>query len=199
MEKDNNISRQEALKRMGVLMGGLVLTPAALSILQSCSSESGVEWEPVLFTGEQARVVTVTAGTIMPTGENPGAVKLGVPKFIEEMVNKVYKDKDQKRFVEGLDAYSALAQKKYGKSLAECTDEQQFAFVSQQNRMMVEADQKQDENTRYFFENIKRLTLVGYFNTKVGATQVLQHQAVPGSYKGCIPLEEAGNGKTWAV
>jgi hypothetical protein len=45
----------------------------------------------------------------------------------------------------------------------------------------------------------KELTLLGFFTSQVGATQVLQYVAVPGSYHACIPLEEAGNGKTWAV
>jgi hypothetical protein len=45
----------------------------------------------------------------------------------------------------------------------------------------------------------KELTLLGFFTSEPGATQVLQYIAVPGSYKGCVPLAEAGNGKTWAT
>jgi len=45
----------------------------------------------------------------------------------------------------------------------------------------------------------KELTLLGFFTSEPGATQVLQYVAVPGAYKGCVPLAEAGNGKTWAT
>jgi hypothetical protein len=41
--------------------------------------------------------------------------------------------------------------------------------------------------------------MLGYFSSEPGATQVLQYEAVPGKYNGCIPLNEAGNGKTWAT
>ncbi len=44
---------------------------------------------------------------------------------------------------------------------------------------------------------MKELTVVGFFTSEPGATQVLQYKAVPGSYKGCIPLAEVG--KTWAT
>jgi hypothetical protein len=40
--------------------------------------------------------------------------------------------------------------------------------------------------------------MLGFFTSEPGATQVLQYDPVPGAYKGCIPLSEAGNGKAWA-
>jgi hypothetical protein len=55
------------------------------------------------------------------------------------------------------------------------------------------------EAKRPFILMAKELTLLGFFTSEPGATQVLQYIAVPGSYKGCIPLAEAGNGKTWAT
>jgi hypothetical protein len=43
----------------------------------------------------------------------------------------------------------------------------------------------------------KELTLLGFFTSEPGATQVLQYDPVPGAYHGCVPLEEVG--KTWAT
>ena len=45
----------------------------------------------------------------------------------------------------------------------------------------------------------KELTLLGFFTSEPGATQVLQYEPVPGAYHGCIPIAEAGNGKQWAT
>ena len=50
-----------------------------------------------------------------------------------------------------------------------------------------------------FLLSVKELTMLGFFTSEAGATQVLQYQAVPGAYKGCVPVSEAGNGKTWAT
>ena len=52
---------------------------------------------------------------------------------------------------------------------------------------------------RPFILTMKELTLLGYFTSEVGATQILQYLPVPGRQQGCIPVREAGNGKTWAL
>jgi gluconate 2-dehydrogenase gamma chain len=52
---------------------------------------------------------------------------------------------------------------------------------------------------RPFILTMKELTLLGFFTSEVGATQILQYLPVPGRLQSCIPLSEAGNGKTWAL
>jgi hypothetical protein len=44
----------------------------------------------------------------------------------------------------------------------------------------------------------KELALLGFFTSEPGATQIQQYVAVPGALHACIPLSQAGNGKTWA-
>jgi hypothetical protein len=44
---------------------------------------------------------------------------------------------------------------------------------------------------------LKELTLLGFFTSEPGATEVLQYNQVPGPYKGCVPLTEVG--KQWAT
>jgi choline dehydrogenase-like flavoprotein len=45
----------------------------------------------------------------------------------------------------------------------------------------------------------KGLTLLGFFTSRPGATQVLQYVATPGAYHGCLPVNQAGNGRRWAI
>jgi gluconate 2-dehydrogenase gamma chain len=52
---------------------------------------------------------------------------------------------------------------------------------------------------RPFILTMKELTLLGFFSSAVGATRILQYLPVPGRFLSCIPLSEAGNGKTWAL
>ncbi|MET0718044.1 MAG: gluconate 2-dehydrogenase subunit 3 family protein, partial [Pseudoxanthomonas sp.] len=56
-----------------------------------------------------------------------------------------------------------------------------------------------EERRRPFILTMKELTMLGYFTSEPGATQVLQYRPVPGAYHACIPLARAGNGKTWAT
>lgn len=48
-----------------------------------------------------------------------------------------------------------------------------------------------------FILAVKEMTVTGFFTSQVGCEQVLQYQAVPGAYHGCVPLAEVG--KTWAT
>jgi hypothetical protein len=50
---------------------------------------------------------------------------------------------------------------------------------------------------RPFILAVKELTVVGFFTSQPGCEQVLQYQAVPGSFNGCVPLADVG--KTWAT
>jgi len=52
---------------------------------------------------------------------------------------------------------------------------------------------------RPFILTTKELALLGFFTSRVGATQVLQYVAIPGAYHGCLPVNQAGNGKRWAT
>jgi hypothetical protein len=54
------------------------------------------------------------------------------------------------------------------------------------------------ERKRPFVLMMKELTLLGFFTSQVGATQVLQYEPVPGKFQPCVPVAKAGNGKTWA-
>lgn len=69
--------------------------------------------------------------------------------------------------------------------------------IKKQLTSMLHVDAKR--SVRPFILTMKELTLLGFFTSEVGTTQILQYLPVPGRLQGCIPLREAGNGKTWAV
>ena len=53
------------------------------------------------------------------------------------------------------------------------------------------------ENPDYYYIQMKQLTLLGYFNSKEGATQALRYVAVPGKYDGSFPYKKGD--KAWAT
>ena len=77
--------------------------------------------------------------------------------------------------------------------------EKQAAFVKKVHDAAVKTEDAGTPPKRPFILTLKELTMLGYFTSEPGATQVLQYNPVPGAYKGCIPVSEAGNGKTWAT
>lgn len=193
------IDRREALRKTALLMGAAVSASALSGILQGCKAAPELTYTPSFFTEDQARIVMEVAEIIIPKTDTPGAKDAGVPGFIDVMLKDCYKKEDQDRFIAGLTAFEEEAKKAYGDSFIYCKPEQQVELVTKTHAAALAEAKENREAKRPFILMAKELTLLGFFTSEPGATQVLQYVAVPGSYKGCIPLAEAGNGKTWAT
>jgi gluconate 2-dehydrogenase gamma chain len=193
------MDRREALKRTAWLMGGVVSAPAIMGVLKGCKAKPGIDWKPVYLNEHQGSVVSQVAEIIIPKTDTPGAKEVGVPSFIDQMLKEVYSPDDQEWFAKGLDAFNAGAEAAYGDEFADLSEEDQTAYVKKVHAEAIEASHADPEPRRPFILMMKELTMLGFFTSEPGATQVLQYVAVPGAYKGCIPLSEAGNGKTWAT
>ena len=193
------MDRREALRRTALLMGGVVSAPAILGILKGCSAKPTIDWKPAFLSQDQSIIVTQVADIIIPKTDTPGAKEAGVPEFIDLMLKDCYSKEDQDRFLAGIQSFDEEAKKQYGDAFLDLEPEKKLDYVNQVHVAALEERKKDREAPRPFILTMKELTLLGFFTSQPGAEQVLQYVAVPGSYKGCIPLSEAGNGKTWAT
>lgn len=193
------MNRREALKRTAWAMGGVISAPAILGVLQGCTAKPEINWKPEYLTADQASIVSEVAEIIIPKTETPGAKDVGVPSFIDKIVKDCYSKEDQDRFSSGLTAFDEGAKKEYGDAFMDLDDEQRTAYVKKLHDEALQVERSTNPAPkRPFILMMKELTMLGFFTSEAGATQVLQYDAVPGAYKGCIPVSEAGNGKTWA-
>jgi gluconate 2-dehydrogenase gamma chain len=189
------MDRRTALKRTALIMGGALSSSAITGVLQGCTAEKQLDWQPVFFSQEQAAATSAVAERIIPATDTPGAKDVGVPEFIDMMLNDVYTEEEQQHFLDGLNQLNQESESAFGDSFASLSPEQQDEVLQ---KMAVASGEYQGEG-KPFFLMAKELTMLGFFTSEIGATQVLQYVQVPGYYEGCIPVEEAGNGKTWAV
>jgi gluconate 2-dehydrogenase gamma chain len=202
------MDRRELLKQVAFIMGGTISAPAIVGILSGCSpkhdAKSQLTWKPQFLNEAQAAVVTAVADIIIPRTSTPGASDAGVPAFIDVMLKDVYPTEDQQRFLSGLQEIDNEASKTQGKSFVELSQKDQEALVRKHHDAAVNAEREaratsRPDLKRPFVLMTKELTMLGFFTSKAGATEVLQYSAVPGSFHGCIPIKDAGNGKTWAT
>ncbi|MBV6645942.1 MAG: gluconate 2-dehydrogenase subunit 3 family protein [Cyclobacteriaceae bacterium] len=192
------VNRREAIKKVALAMGGAVSAPSMLGLMQGCTFRPDPNWTPTFFTEDQAVFVMEIAETIMPRTDTPGAKDLGIPSFIEKMVSQFYDKKMRETFMAEMKAFRDACQKSTGKDLVDMDNLERYNYLNAENDRITELEFKPDEKARPFFWRMKELTLLAYFTSEVGATQVLQYQAIPVEYHGCITLDEAG-GKTWAT
>jgi gluconate 2-dehydrogenase gamma chain len=194
------MDRREALKRTAWIMGGIVSAPAVMGVLKGCTAKPSLDWKPAFLSENQASIVSQVAEIIIPKTDTPGAKEAGVPSFIDVMLKDVYTKEDQDRFLDGLKAFDDGAQKDYDDAFSDLTAEQQTEYVKKIHDEAIKAEQSENKpEKRPFILMMKELTMLGFFTSEIGATQVLQYDPVPGAYKGCIPVSEAGNGRTWAT
>jgi gluconate 2-dehydrogenase gamma chain len=191
------INRREALRKTAIFMGAAVSASALSGILYGCKATPDLNYKPVFFTEDQARLVSELCDVIIPKTDTPGAKEAGVPNFIDQILKECYPREDQDRFLAGLSAFDEDVKKIYGDRFIYCKPEDQLTFVKQTNEAAVKERNSSDKNS--FFYMTKELTMLGFFTSEPGTTQVLQYEAVPGAYHGCVPVTEAGNGKTWAT
>lgn len=197
MQEQNHIHRRELLRRASVLLGASLSAPAVVGILNGCTATPPpADWSPETLTAEHLAVVAEVAEIIIPRTDTPGARDVGVPAFIDTMLREVYPAADRQHYLDGLADFQRACREQTGRDFLGLPAADRARFLQRMHDSVLEA--RGPAVQRPFLLTTKELTLLGYFTSEAGATQVLQYDAVPGAYHGCQPLAEAGNGRTWA-
>jgi gluconate 2-dehydrogenase gamma chain len=200
------MNRREAIQKATLALGFAISAPALTGILNGCKPAPELNYQPVFFTKEQAALLDELTEILLPKTDTPGAKEVGVSSFIDVMLKDVYPKADQEAFLKGLAAFDEDAQKSFGDPFNECTVEQQKELVKKHHDAAFAENvggasgnwwDAANKAERPFILKVKELTLLGFFTSEAGATQVLQYNQVPGPYHGCVPLTEVG--KAWAT
>jgi len=207
------MNRREWLQRLATSLGGTASVPALLSLLEGCAAQPKAvapdaqaatmttdPWEPQFFDAAQAAIVAQVVQVLIPRTDTPGAIEAGVPAFIDRVLKDVYPQSDQDRYRRGLAEFDAASRTAYGNGFADIAQAQREALVREVHGAAF-AEEIADEKrpaVQIFMRKTTDLAALGFFTSLPGATQVLQFVAIPGKFEACIPLTQAGNGKTWA-
>lgn len=199
------MDRREAIQRTALILGYGVSAPLIAAVLDGCKASPELNYQPIFFSDRQAAFVAEVVETILPRTDTPGAKDVGVPSFIDNLLAKVYTQEQQQDFLKGLDLLQETAATELGKDFMDASPDERFQFISKQNEAATQNAGNVSEGwwaataktERPFILTIKELTLLGFFTSEAGATQVLQYNQVPGPYRGCVPLVEVG--KAWAT
>jgi len=198
-DSQSSIPRREVLRRVAVLMGVGLSAPAMLGVMNGRTAHAATSAPAPgqLVDGEQLALVSEITEIMIPRTDTPGARDVGVPAFVDDMLANVYPADAQQRFLDGLEAFQGEVRKRTGREFLDLAAEQRQAEVQQAHDAALATNPPADE--RPFMLMTKELALLGYFTSEAGATQVLQYEAVPGDWQACVPVAEAGNGRTWAT
>lgn len=195
--RPQGVTRREAIRRVGLLLGGVVSAPTVAAVLSGCQRIAGPDWTPETLTFEQDEIVAALAEIILPETDTPGARAANVNRFVDALLTGSFPPEDRDRFLEGLDDLDARCREDYAAPFLECTDGERLALVGELDDETFGPDApERDPEAPSFYRMAKELVVVGYYTSEVGAARELRTELVPGRYDGDVPYDEIG--RAWA-
>lgn len=195
------MERREALKRVGLLMGGALSASTIAGVLGGCQPGPATEpFVPQTLASAQNDLVTTITELIIPETDTPGARAARVNAFIDRMLTDWFKDDERAHFLSELETVETKAQDAFGKPFLDLTPEEQTELLSameEEGLAWMEVLDTGGANPEKppFFNMIKELTLAGYYTSEIGGSQELRDMPI-GVYRGDVPFEEIG--RAWS-
>ena len=202
------MDRRDVLKYTAYLTGYAVTAPLTSAILSGCTPEPAApDFVPAFFTAEEFPAVSQMAEVMLPKTDTPGASELGIPQFVDLVLAKFTKAKDQARLRTGLSTWLGEVSTQGGTPYAELSAEEQLRLLNeldasskQTAEELEELDltkEEKKERTPWWLD-LKGTMIGAYFSSEFIGTEVLAYDPIPGAYQGCIPVSETG-GKNWSL
>ncbi|MBC8155331.1 MAG: gluconate 2-dehydrogenase subunit 3 family protein [Bacteroidetes bacterium] len=165
---------------MALAAGSLIALPAWAT---GWSQTSAQPLQPFL-SGSQASLLAEIAETLIPASDTPGAKALGVPGFIQKMLEDCYEKPVQEAVKSGLEAVETLANASFGNSFA-------TGDAAQRQAVLAKMATAEEPARKEFFALVKNLTIQGYTTSEYVMTKHLHYVMAPGHYYGCVPAAVA--------
>jgi hypothetical protein len=216
------MERRTVLKTIGLSLGGLSITPAVSSLLQSCQ-EGVTGWQPEFFTPEQATYFTRLIDLLIPSSaEVPGAKELNLIQFIDGYYKYVAEDYQLNFIGMALNIYETETLKKFNQNQLsrlsnEDIDSQLTAYLRAPLELLdsrsdaiddliddiEEGNEFQIPSNDLMIEallvSIRSLTILGFRTNEIIGKEHLVYAPVPGKQQGCVDLIETTGGKAWSL
>ncbi len=218
------MNRRELLKLVSLATGAVVIGgDFFLAGCKNSSSLGGAVFtkEDIAFLDEVADTIipttsspgakTARVGTFMTVMVNDCYTEAdqkifhsGIVKLNEASNKKFTKDfmditpEQRLALLTEIDKGAKAYSKKINDMFDAYTQEQKTQMALEKNKNGSDPKaEKMRENPDHFYIMMKQLTLLGYFNSKEGATQALRYLPVPGKYDGSFPYKKGD--KAWAT
>ena len=191
------MDRRKALKNIGNGIGAIAVTPAIVSLFQSC--QTSVTYNPLFIPKDDFKIVSNLMEMIIPKTDIPGAIELKLPEFVDAYIYAVWDEKRKTDFIETWEIFISASSKAAGKENANDLstadwDAQLAKYLKPGN------DVPADEILASQFVNqLRSLTVNALKTNEFIGEEVLAYAPIPGEQKGCVDLMEATGGKAWSL
>mgnify|MGYP006102290035 FL=1 len=179
------MDRRTALKNLGLMFGTSLISPLKAAIDN--------DFDPItltgadLFTSNQRADIEALSEIIIPETDTPGASEAQVLNYIESMLQEWYPIDHRKTFMNGFKYFQDQCFLLRKKHFNELRKELQLDFVDSLNTTI---DKPNYNNYANFFEEMRQLTITGFYTSEIGMTIERHYLPIPGKYDGAYPYDK---------
>jgi hypothetical protein len=220
------MDRRAILKYTAYVTGYALTAPLTAAFLSGCKAEpTAPDFQPSFLSENTYRGMRAMVDAMLPETKTPGAVEMGVPEFIDLVLDTYAEEELQQHIQQGLQRWLSDTQQADAKPYHELDPTEQLRLLNeldtaakQEAEAMEEAEalaagrepstdeevqQGLDPNGDLVKElqpwwlELKSLAINGFFASQYIGTEVLAYDPVPGVYNGAYPLSEVG--RAWSL
>ena len=181
------MDRRTALKGTGILLGSSVIASASGLLMQSCMEKvKTTDLETIVLKKEDISTIANIIAHLIPDSGIPEAVKTAIPLYIDGTLEKYASREQRQEFEIGIKDFNTNCTNSYGSEFSKCTPEEQFNYLKDMESDFVSAQGPT------FYGTMKQWVFEAFFQTEFGITQYLSYNPLPGTYTGCVPMEQMG-------
>lgn len=185
------MNRRELLKNATILLGAAVSSSVSNAVIAGVGGSNSAIGKGKL-SEQQMTDIAILSEMIVPTTDTPGAIAAGVPDFINIIFSQWFRRDEQVAFTEALVALTMESQMNYRSDFVDCSPKQQDILLKKAEQ----AAENAESALGHLYSSMRELTVLGFYTSHVGATQELQYNPVPLSYKGDYLFKDIG--KQWS-
>ncbi|MHA8052059.1 gluconate 2-dehydrogenase subunit 3 family protein [Aquirufa sp. Wall-65K1] len=176
------ISRREWVKGMTLATLGTV---AFYDLSAQAKPNFPVSKKAPAWTAKQEQILNEWIGVIIPESSIPGAVSLGVPKFVKTMLDDCYELSAQETFRQVLDAFPSSFESYVKKawSQANQAEKEEFLFAMAKGNV--------GSGAQKAMSTLKGLTIQGYTTSEEIMVKYYNYVMAPGFFNGCAPVKKS--------
>jgi hypothetical protein len=188
------VNRRDSLVALSAVTAHALFPSVLAEAAAAAAGLDAATWVPRWIRPERAAMLEWLVDTILPATATPGAREARVHVFVDLVLRDCYAPAEQRLFLTGLEALAGECQTRHGRPFESCSPGERHALLAPLDA----ASYAPDTGPRgSFIRILKDLTLLGFFTSRIGATQVLAYEAVPGGYRGCLELRPGQ--RAWAT
>lgn len=188
------MNRREALAKATLLLGAALSGPTLMAMGRWENAIGTTVRDKLNLSNLQKQIIAEVAELILPRTDTVGAKDVGVPAFIEMMINDCYQSPEHRSFMagvvelEGMKFLDMSATQKTDtlKQVEQKAKEQMKAYNAQTIKFGDNQDLESMNAVKMglpFWRLIKELTLLGYYTSEGGTKASFDYVPNPGKFE----------------